>query len=121
MKLKTKEAKLLYKAACLIDEPEKWCKGTMTYKGQYCAAGAYQKAKHGVADGWVGCTELKAAFDADMLNVGIGNINDLPDTTHGDVMLAFANAIYLADHPEVLGARLVRGSGARRKRLDEHR
>jgi hypothetical protein len=86
----------LIAARALIDTPEKWHKGSMRHNGCLCAMGAVADALRATGyNGWIRDTyefrELKRALPS-----GIGDVpvfNDLPTTTHADVLALFDRAI----------------------------
>ncbi len=84
-----KTSTLLLKAAKLIDTPEKWYQGEYTSPcgTKRCALGALIAA---------GGTTFDGTLNAAVSPFQIWEFNDDPNTTHGDVMMAFAMAIQLA-------------------------
>jgi len=111
-----KTSKILTAAAKLIDTPEKWAKGCYARDSRgnsvargdaaassFCSIGAVDHTSWELdrGDGSTVTCALSSARARAALEAPAGGsvvaFNDAPDTTHGDVMTAFALAIAIAE------------------------
>lgn len=83
----------LIAAKALIDTPEKWCKGAFRDRhGRICAITAISSAAIS------NYREMRGALFDQIIQprrkpIGVGAFNDLPTTTHADVMALFDRAL----------------------------
>jgi len=97
---------ILIDAKALIDTPEKWCKGHFTIYAsplQHCTRGAVTWAgeynrdncgsRESTTETWLARILLEKSVPNPRLSGNIIAYNDLPETTHQDIMTLFDNAI----------------------------
>lgn len=82
-------------AKALIDTPEKWVKGTYEKDGCRCLLGALIDSTHDF--GSYGAAQRAVKAEIDDVQLEIAGFNDLPSTTHSDVMRVLDGAIAAAE------------------------
>lgn len=100
---------LLESAKALIIDPDRWTKSEYARSVNYeacspnsdaafcwCALGAVRKAGDFRSDGNPGRDYLEKVIASDGKYISVDDFNDLPDTTHSDVISLFDRAIELA-------------------------
>lgn len=82
-------------AKALIDTPEKWVKGTYEKDGCRCLLGALIDSTHDF--GSYGAAQRAVAGQFSDPKLHIADFNDLPATTHADVLSVLDRAIKAAE------------------------
>lgn len=82
--LENKDAilKILNNVRMFLDDEKHWCKGVFYRKGAYCLSGAIESLSKGYKDH----SYFARKYIRDELGMEISVYNDLPQTTHDDIL-----------------------------------